>query len=77
VGYMCFVRKLANKLIEMSKSNPEVNNCLDSIPEWAEYCKHDLLPVTMIESKPLSTDPRNRGASVGDDDLQFFFRLKS
>lgn len=32
-GFMAFVRKLANKLIDMQTKNVEVNNCLESIPE--------------------------------------------
>ena len=59
----------------MSKNNSEVRNCLDSMPEWGEYCENDLLPMTMIESKPLATDPRNRGSTKEEDDLEFLFRF--
>jgi hypothetical protein len=41
-GYMCFVRKLANKLVDMQKNNSEVNSCLSSIPEWGDYYENDL-----------------------------------
>lgn len=75
-GYMCFVRKLANKLVEMQQSNTEVNNCLESIPEWKEYEEQILKPTTEREKKPLASDPRNK-PSKDEDDLEFFFRLKS
>ena len=76
-GYMCFVRKLANKLVEMQKKNNEVNNCLESIPEWGEYFENDLKPMNLLESKPLASDPRKKGGNNSDDDLDFFFKLKS
>lgn len=41
-GYMCFVRKIANKLSEMQKKNDEVQNCLESIPEWGDYYEQNL-----------------------------------
>ena len=74
---MAFVRKLANKLIEMQSKNVEVNNCLESIPEWGEYLTNDLKPINAVESKPLASDPRKKGAVNNEDDLEFFFRLKS
>jgi hypothetical protein len=76
-GFMAFVRKIANKLIEMQKKNTEVNNCLESIPEWGEYYDNDLKIKNLIESKPLASDPRKKGAISNDDDLEFFFRIKS
>jgi hypothetical protein len=36
-GYMPFVRKIANKLYDLQKSNAEIGNFLESIPEWDEY----------------------------------------
>ena len=76
-GFMAFVRKMANKLIEVQKKNTEVNNCLESIPEWGDYYENDLKVKNLIESKPLASDPRSKGAVNNDDDLEFFFRLKS
>lgn len=74
---MAFVRKLANKLVELQKTNGEINNCLESIPEWREYYENDLEIKNLIESRPLAVDPRKKGGFNNDDDLDFFFRLKS
>ena len=57
---MCFVRKIANKLVEMQSKNAEVNNCLESIPEWGEYYENDLNQVNILERKPLAVDPRDQ-----------------
>ena len=61
----------------MQKNNTEVNNCLESIPEWGDYQEQDLKPRTDLEKKPLASDPRNKGSFKDEDDLEFFFRLKS
>jgi hypothetical protein len=34
---MAFMRKLANKLHDLSNKNEEVSNFLESIPEWQEF----------------------------------------
>ena len=39
-GFMAFTRKLANKLDELSRKNAELQNFLDSIPEWEEFFKN-------------------------------------
>lgn len=52
------MRKLANKLTDLSKINDEVNSFLESIPEWADYFNDVLTLVNNIENKPLASDPR-------------------
>ena len=70
-GYMIFVRKLANKLIELKAKNEEVVNFLDSIPEWQEYEEGALTRFNDIENKPLPTDPRNKTKQKNNDDDYF------
>ena len=41
-GYMAFIRKLANKLLALSKKQDEVSNFLDSIPEWSDFLSSHL-----------------------------------
>ena len=36
-GFMIFIRKLANKLVELKGRNEEVSNFLEAIPEWTEF----------------------------------------
>lgn len=70
---MAFMRKLANKLSELSKKNEEVQNFLESIPEWAEFYTNVLTEINNIETRPLGSDPRKREAPKSDDyfDLKF------
>lgn len=41
-GFMAFVRKISNKLVEAQKKSNEVSNFLDSLPEWTDYFNEDL-----------------------------------
>lgn len=52
-GFLVFIRKIANKLVEMQKANEEIASFLDSIPEWGEYYENELKKVNEIESRPL------------------------
>jgi hypothetical protein len=36
-GYNAFVRKIANKVVEIQKKNDAANNILEAIPEWKSY----------------------------------------
>jgi hypothetical protein len=76
-GFMAFIRKISNKLVETQKKSVEVANFLDSLPEWTEYFNEDLTKINSLESRPLCNDPRNKGAQSNDDDLEFFFKLKN
>jgi SIT4 phosphatase-associated protein len=53
LGFMPFIRKLANKLHNIQTESNEVANLLESIPEWAGYVEEDLKRHNEIESKPL------------------------
>jgi hypothetical protein len=76
-GYMCYVRKLANKIIEMQKLNPDISDYLETIPEWGLYLEKELDPVNQLEAKPLASDPRSKSFSANiDEDLEFLFRPK-
>lgn len=59
-GFMAFMRKLANKLHDISCKNEEVSNFLESIPEWQEFYVNILTVVNALESKPLAGDPRKK-----------------
>lgn len=59
-GFMIFIRKLANKLVELKGHNEEVSNFLESIPEWNEFEQGSLARSNAIENRPLATDPRRR-----------------
>jgi hypothetical protein len=50
---MAFIRKLANKLLAVSKKQEEVVNFLDSIPEWSEFVSSHLEKRNEIEAKQL------------------------
>ena len=76
-GYNAFVRKLANRIVEIQKKVEEANNILEAIPEWKEYCDGDLSFINNIENKPLASDPRKKGASTADDDIEYFFKIKA
>ena len=52
-GFLVFLRKIANKLVEMQKANEEIASFLDSIPEWAEYQEGELKRINELESRPL------------------------
>ena len=60
-GFMIFIRKLANRLVELKGHNEEVSNFLESIPEWAEFEQGSLARSNAIENRPLASDPRKRG----------------
>ena len=69
---------MANKIMEVKAKNEEVATCLDSNPEWEQYCQDDLNKINEIENKPLVSDPRSKdGLNNNDEELDFFFRLKS
>jgi len=53
VGYMPFIRKLANKLVDIQKTSDEVSNLLESIPEWTDYAENQLKRHNEIEAKHL------------------------
>lgn len=59
-GFNAFLRKIANKIVEIQQKNSEVSNILESIPEWKSYCEGDLTFYNTIESKPLACDPRKK-----------------
>lgn len=54
------MRKLANKLVDLSKSNDEVQSFLESIPEWTDFYNNVLTVANSIENKPLASDPRQK-----------------
>ena len=71
------MRKLANKLDEVSKKNEEVKNFLDSIPEWQDFYTSVLCVINAIEAKPLGNDPRKRDNSRDSDDyFDVLYKLK-
>ena len=55
-GFLVFIRKIANKLVEMQKANEEIASFLESIPEWGEYFEKELSKVNETEKKPLGQD---------------------
>lgn len=78
-GLMIFVRKLANKLVDLKAHNEEVSNFLESIPEWAEFEQGPLTKANNVENKPLATDPRNKRNNQHDKDDDYFdlvYKLK-
>ena len=73
-GFLVFIRKIANKLVEMQKANEEISSFLESIPEWGEYYENELCKQNEVESKPLGQDPRNKQQKdpyedVNEDDI--------
>ncbi len=52
-GYMPFIRKLANKLVAVSKNQEEAANFLDSIPEWSDFVTSHLEKRNELEAKQL------------------------
>ena len=81
MGYNIFIRKMSNKIVEIqsgkSSYRDEVNNILESIPEWREYCDGNLARVNDVENKPLLVDPRKKPEKTGDDDMEYFFKIKA
>jgi hypothetical protein len=75
-GFMAFMRKLSNKLVDLQKKNDEVSNFLESIPEWAEFHDNVLTTINAIESKPLASDPRKHDTSNSDDYFDLIYKLK-
>ena len=78
-GYMPFVRKISNKLVELQKKDDEVANFLDSIPEWAEFVDTHLKRHNEIEAKALGNKvPAEEDTkSQQDDFFEIMFKLKS
>ena len=74
-GFNAFIRKLANKLVDIQTKNSEASNILESIPEWKSYCDGDLSLYNNIENKPLASDPRNKVSN--EDDFEYFIKFKS
>lgn len=71
------MRKLANKIDELSKKNDEVRNFLESIPEWEDYYKNTLSVINAIESKPLGADPRKKDRlSSSDEYFDMIYKIK-
>ena len=76
-GFIVFMRKIANKLADLQKSNEEVASFLDSIPEWADYCQNDLQQANARDNNPLVNDPRARDNKAGSDDyFDLIYKLK-
>jgi hypothetical protein len=73
---MAFMRKLANKLNDLAKKNDEVQNFLESIPEWSEFNTNILNPINLIESQPLGSDPRKKEVPCGDDYFDLIYKIK-
>jgi hypothetical protein len=73
---MAFMRKLANKLEELSKKNEEVSNFLESIPEWQEFSVNVLQVINGIESKPLASDPRQKKSIDDDEYFDLLYKFK-
>lgn len=67
-GYMAFIRKLANKLVTVSKKQEEVVNFLDSIPEWSEFLCSHLEKRNELEAKQLGNKKQSLAAVEDDDD---------
>ena len=76
-GYIAFMRKIGNKLADLQKTNEEVANFLDSIPEWSDYYQNDLQAANAIESKPLASDPRQKITNDTDDYFDFICKIKN
>ena len=77
-GYVAFIRKISNKIVEVAKKNDEVQLILESIPEWNVYVEDNLEKANKIESKPLASDPRSKGpTSNSEEDIEFFFKIKN
>jgi hypothetical protein len=80
-GFLIFIRKIANKLVEMQKANEEIASFLESIPEWGEYQDHELKEVNEINNKRLGQDvkkksslfdePNNLGGGGNSENDQF------
>jgi hypothetical protein len=57
-GFLIFIRKIANKLVEMQKANEEIASFLESIPEWTEYQDTELKQANEINNKRLGQDTK-------------------
>jgi hypothetical protein len=73
---MAFMRKLANKLHDLSHKNEEVSNFLESIPEWQEFYTDVLTVINGIESKPLASDPRQKKSIDDDEYFDLLYKFK-
>ena len=82
-GYNAFIRKMATKLNEIQKTNEEVNNFLESIPDWGNYCSGDLAQANLIESRPLNKEQNRQSqddefmSADGPDKCFKFMSFKS
>jgi hypothetical protein len=59
-GFLIFIRKIANKLVEMQKANEEIASFLESIPEWTEYQDTELKTANEINNKRLGQDVKKK-----------------
>lgn len=75
-GCIAFTRKIANKLNDLQKSNEEVANFLESIPEWQEYYTNDLSKANLIEKQPLASDPWQKDTCTTDDYFDLIYKWK-
>ena len=61
-GFLIFIRKIANKLVEMQKANEEIASFLESIPEWTEYQDTELKTANEINNKRLGQDVKKKSS---------------
>lgn len=76
-GYNAFLRKLANKLVEIQTKDSEASNFFEAIPEWKQYVEGDLTEINTLESRPLAQDPRKKNNNQEDYDIELYFQEKS
>lgn len=62
-GFVIFMRKIANKMIEMARVNEELASFLESIPEWADYADGELKKANELHTRPLGQDTKQRKKS--------------
>mmetsp|Transcript_21950 Transcript_21950/g.19499 ORF Transcript_21950/g.19499 Transcript_21950/m.19499 type:complete len:556 (+) Transcript_21950:261-1928(+) len=67
-GYYSYLLSLSNELISISKNNTEIQNTLDSIPEWTQFQNGSLKQSNdVLEGALGGRDPRERNETPFDE----------
>lgn len=75
-GYFAFIISISNELIKLSNENSEIQNTLESIPEWHKFQEGLLKQQNDLLIGPLGgRDPRTKIDSLFDDN-DFLGRFK-
>ena len=70
-GYMVFVTKLSNLLLEAANERPEISEYLSTVKGWKEYEENELQKINMKESTKLGESKNSDGKVEIEDNFLY------